>query len=205
MLSDAIDAKAAKNLISSNGMRLQKDLFTENGAGDPITIHEAYDEQEEAGFVISQIRDLRNKQSYKLGECAVMYRINAQSRSLEEACIQQGIQYRLVGGVRFYQRREIKDLMGYMHLIHNPQDEVNLTRVINVPPRGIGAKSLKDFINWCHNNKITLYEGIQRTYESKILGSQEIPAISNRAVSSIANFGEIIESLVNLSHRLPIT
>ena len=134
-----------------------------------------------------------------------MYRINAQSRSLEEACIQQGIQYRLVGGVRFYQRREIKDVMGYMHLIHNPQDEVNLTRVITVPPRGIGAKSLKDFINWCHNNKITLYEGIQRTYESKILGSQEIPAISNRAVSSIANFGEIIESLVNLSHRLPIT
>ncbi|GIT69312.1 MAG: hypothetical protein Ct9H300mP27_04160 [Chloroflexota bacterium] len=67
--------------------------------------------------------------------------------------IQQGIQYRLVGGVRFYQRREIKDVMGYMHLIHNPQDEVNLTRVINVPPRGIGAKSLKDFINWCHKKK----------------------------------------------------
>ena len=197
--------EAAKSLISSNGMRLQKDLFTENAAGDPITIHEAYDEQEEAGFVISQIRDLRNKQSYKLGECAVMYRINAQSRSLEEACIQQGIQYRLVGGVRFYQRREIKDLMGYMHLIHNPQDEVNLTRVINVPPRGIGAKSLKDFINWCHDNKITLYEGIQRTYESKTFGSQEIPAISKRAVSSIANFGEIIQSLVTLSHRLPIT
>ena len=79
--------EAAKSLISSNGMRLRKDLFTENDAGDPITVHEAYDEQEEAGFVVSQIRDLRNKQSYKLGECAVMYRINAQSRALEEACI----------------------------------------------------------------------------------------------------------------------
>ena len=203
--STATILEAAKNLISSNGMRLQKDLFTENSAGDPITVHEAYDEQEEAGFVISQIKDLRNKQSYKLGECAVMYRINAQSRTLEEACIQQGIQYRLVGGVRFYQRREIKDLMGYMHLVHNPQDEVNLTRVINVPPRGIGAKSLKDFVSWCHDNKISLYEGIQRTYESKISSSQAPPAISSRAVASIANFGEIIQSLVTLSHRVPIT
>ena len=203
--STATILEAAKNLISSNGMRLQKDLFTENSAGDPITVHEAYDEQEEAGFVISQIKDLRNKQSYKLGECAVMYRINAQSRTLEEACIQQGIQYRLVGGVRFYQRREIKDLMGYMHLVHNPQDEVNLTRVINVPPRGIGAKSLKDFVSWCHDNKISLSEGIQRTYESKISSSQAPPAISSRAVASIANFGEIIQSLVTLSHRVPIT
>lgn len=203
--STATILEAAKNLISSNGMRLQKDLFTENSAGDPITVHEAYDEQEEAGFVISQIKDLRNKQSYKLGECAVMYRINAQSRTLEEACIQQGIQYRLVGGVRFYQRREIKNLMGYMHLVHNPQDEVNLTRVINVPPRGIGAKSLKDFVSWCHDNKISLYEGIQRTYESKISSSQAPPAISSRAVASIANFGEIIQSLVTLSHRVPIT
>lgn len=203
--STATILEAAKNLISSNGMRLQKDLFTENSAGDPITVHEAYDEQEEAGFVISQIKDLRNKQSYKLGECAVMYRINAQSRTLEEACIQQGIQYRLVGGVRFYQRREIKDLMGYMHLVHNPQDEVNLTRVINVPPRGIGAKSLKDFVSWCHDNKISLYEGIQRTYESKISSSQAPPTISSRAVASIANFGEIIQSLVTLSHRVPIT
>jgi DNA helicase-2/ATP-dependent DNA helicase PcrA len=130
--------EAAKCLISANGMRLEKGLFTDNDRGVPLAVHEAYDEAEEAGFVITEIDRLVRQEKFKLGDCAVMYRVNAQSRALEESCLHQGLKYRLVGGVRFYQRREVKDLMAYLHLLNNPLDEINLNRVINIPPRGLG-------------------------------------------------------------------
>ena len=126
--STATILEVAKHLISANGMRLQKDLFTDNPKGAPVTVHEAYDEAEEAGFVVTEIDRLIRQEKLSPGACAVMYRVNAQSRALEEACLQQGVKYRLVGGVRFYQRKEIKDLLAYLHLLYNPQDEVNLGR-----------------------------------------------------------------------------
>ena len=196
--------EAAKSLISANAMRLQKDLFTENQAGVPVTVHEAYDEQEEAGFVISQISQLVREGEHQAGDCAVMYRVNAQSRALEEACLQQGMQYRLVGGIRFYHRREVKDLMAYLHLLHNPQDEVNLTRVVNVPPRGIGAKSLQELVRWSQGERVSLYGAMQRIAEARQQG-QPCPApLPSRAANSIANFADMVQRLVEQSQQLRV-
>ena len=153
---------AAKNLISINGQRIQKDLFTDNSKGDLVEIREAYDEGEEASFVISEAERLVRENGYKHGDCAVMYRINAQSRALEEACLHQGTRYRLVGGIRFYKRREVKDLMAYLHLVYNPNDDVNLGRVINVPPRGIGAKSMQQMGDWARSKNLGLFCGHAR-------------------------------------------
>ena len=130
---------AAKGLIESNGQRLDHELFTDNPTGAPVQVDEAYDEDEEAGKVIGEIKRLTREEGFKLGDCAVMYRVNAQSRALEEACLQQGVKYRLVGGTRFYQRKEIRDLTAYLRLVFNQQDDMNLSRVVGVPPRGIGA------------------------------------------------------------------
>ena len=151
---------AAKNLIAANGQRIRKDLFTDNVKGEPVSIHEAYDDNEEAAYVVSQINRLVREEGFSLGECAVMYRVNAQSRALEEACLHQGMKYRLVGGVRFYQRREIKDLTSYLRLVFNPQDDVNLARVINVPPRGIGAKSMRELGAWAGGEGISLFQAL---------------------------------------------
>ena len=109
--STATILDAAKNLISINGQRIQKDLFTDNSKGDLVQVRESYDEAEEASFVIGEAKRLVREDGYKPGDCAVMYRINAQSRALEEACLHQGARYRLVGGIRFYKQREVKDLM----------------------------------------------------------------------------------------------
>jgi len=196
--------EAAKSLITANGMRLRKDLFTENEPGAPVTVHEAYDEQEEAEFVISQISQLVRENGHKPGDCAIMYRVNAQSRALEEACLHQGMQYRLVGGIRFYHRREVKDLMAYLHLLHNPQDEVNLTRVVNVPPRGIGAKSMQELVRWSQRESISLYTAMGRIARARQQGEQCPAPLPSRAASSIANFSGIIQRLVEQSTQVPV-
>ncbi|MCH7891838.1 MAG: UvrD-helicase domain-containing protein, partial [Gemmatimonadetes bacterium] len=146
--STATILDAAKSLISINGQRIQNDLFTDNAKGELVEVREAYDEGEEASFVIGEAGRLVREEGFRPGDCAVMYRVNAQSRALEEACLHLGTKYRLVGGVRFYQRREVKDLMAYLHMVYNPHDDVNLGRVINVPPRGIGAKSMQQLAAW---------------------------------------------------------
>ena len=196
--------EAAKSLITANGMRLRKDLFTENESGAPVTVHEAYDEQEEAEFVISQISQLVRENGHKPGDCAIMYRVNAQSRALEEACLHQGMQYRLIGGTRFYQRREVKDLMAYLHLLHNPQDEVNLTRVVNVPPRGIGAKSMQELVRWSQRENISLYAAMGRIAQARQQREQCPAPLPSRAASSIANFCDMVQRLLEQSSQLPV-
>ena len=195
---------AAQGLISVNGMRLEKDLFTENGEGEAVLVHEAYDEEEEADFAIGEITRLARQEKIKPGDCAVMYRVNAQSRALEEACMGRGVQYRLVGGVRFYQRREVKDLIAYLRLVHNPLDEVSLARVINVPSRGIGAKSISDLSRWAEQQEISLMAAMQRV-ESAVSQRQPCPApLTNRAAQSIAKFVTMLQTLIDNSLRLPI-
>ena len=196
--------EAAQGLISVNGMRLEKDLFTENGEGEAVLVHEAYDEEEEADFAIGEITRLVRQEKIKPGDCAVMYRVNAQSRALEEACMGRGVQYRLVGGVRFYQRREVKDLIAYLRLVHNPLDEVSLARVINVPSRGIGAKSISDLSRWAEQQDISLMAAMQRV-ESAVADRQPCPApLTNRAAQSIARFVTMLQTLIDNSLRLPI-
>jgi DNA helicase-2/ATP-dependent DNA helicase PcrA len=202
--STAAILSAAKSLISSNSMRLDKDLYTNNGDGEPVVVHEAYDEEEEAAYVISEIDRLVRQEKVPAGSCAVMYRVNAQSRALEEACMGRGIKYRLVGGVRFYQRREVKDLIAYLRLVHNPLDEVSLARVINVPPRGIGAKSISELSRWAEEQGISMMAAMQRVGDA-VTQQQPCPApLTNRAAQSIAKFVTILQTLIDNSLRLPI-
>ena len=133
---------AARGVIRRNRHRTDKRLFTDRAGGTPISIYEAYNEDDEALYVVNTIEDQIRGQQYKAADFAVFYRTNAQSRPLEEAFIRAGIPYRLFGGTRFYARREVKDVLAYLQLVHNPHDTVGLIRVINVPSRGIGAKTI---------------------------------------------------------------
>jgi DNA helicase-2/ATP-dependent DNA helicase PcrA len=133
----------AMGVIDRASGRQRKQLFTDRGQGKLVTIHEAYDEADEALYVLETIVTGAASKEWDLGDVAVMYRTNAQSRSLEEAFLQHNLAYRLVGAQRFYGRREIKDLIAYLRLIHNPSDQVSLRRVLNTPPRGLGAKTIE--------------------------------------------------------------
>jgi DNA helicase-2/ATP-dependent DNA helicase PcrA len=137
---------AARAVIDRNQYRTPKKLFSERGAGDKIILYEAVDDHAEAAYVIDTIQQLTAGGKGRGGDIAVMYRTNAQSRLLEEAFLRSGMAYRLVGAQRFYGRREVKDMIAYLRLVQNPSDEVSLGRVINVPPRGIGGKTLDNLL-----------------------------------------------------------
>jgi DNA helicase-2/ATP-dependent DNA helicase PcrA len=133
----------AMAVIDRNPQRTAKRLFTDRGDGLKVTLHETYDDRQEAAFVVDTISSLVSRQHARPGDFAIMYRTNAQSRLLEEAFLHAGLPYKLVGAQRFYGRREVKDVIAYLRLVHNPNDELSLVRVINVPPRGIGDKTLQ--------------------------------------------------------------
>jgi DNA helicase-2/ATP-dependent DNA helicase PcrA len=133
---------AAMAVIDRNPHRRRKSLFTERGSGDKLFYYEAMDDYSEASFVVDTIASLVSSRVCEPGACAVMYRTNAQSRLLEEAFLQARLPYRLVGAQRFYGRREVKDIIAYLRLVHNPADEISLDRVINLPPRGVGEKTI---------------------------------------------------------------
>ncbi len=133
---------AAKNVIKNNSSHIALDLWTENGTGEMITIYTGQNEKDEARFVTDSIVDALNEgKDYK--DIALLYRTNAQSRNFEEYLIKQNIPYRIVGGLRFYSRKEVKDMLAYLKVLHNPKDSVSWERIINVPPRGIGQKALE--------------------------------------------------------------
>ncbi|MEB3329933.1 MAG: UvrD-helicase domain-containing protein [Candidatus Sericytochromatia bacterium] len=132
---------AANHLIAHNEQRFEKQLWTRNAEGEPITLYEALDERDEAEFVQMQIR--KRRQNRPLSDFAVLYRTNAQSRALEELFMRWGTPYRLVGGLRFYERKEVKDLLGYLRLVHNPADETAFARVVNTPKRGLGKTTVE--------------------------------------------------------------
>lgn len=152
---------SAHSVISLNKQRKEKNLWTENGPGGPVILHEAYDEQDEAEFLAEEVQRLVRQEGLTYRDIAAMYRTNAQSRSLEEALVSRGIPYRLVGGTRFYERREIKDLLAYLRLVQNPFDAVSLMRVINVPHRGIGDRTLAELTRWSGERAIPPYAALQ--------------------------------------------
>ena len=204
--STGLILEAAKSLINTNGMRLEKDLFTDNPQGTPLVVHEGYDAEDEAYFVAGEVDRLVRQERFHPGDCAVMYRVNAQSRGLEEAFLHRGMKYRLVGGVRFYQRREVKDLMAYLRVVHNPSDETSLARIINVPPRGIGPKTIRDLTSWAQTQQLPLYEAMERIAAAKAgRGGDEggIP-LSGRAANAVAGLAETISELVRQSEELRI-
>ena len=159
---------ASSKLISSNTQRVEKNLFTRNGKGAPIAMAEGYDEEEEAQLVLREVNALtrgrgggaHGGRKYALGEIAVMYRVNAQSRALEEGCLRYGVPYQLIGGVKFYQRQEVKDLAAYLRLIANPSDDVSLVRVINRPTRGIGRRTLDELTRAARDGGTSMFDAI---------------------------------------------
>ncbi len=153
----------ANAVIAKNRFRTPKKLRTDRGSGLQVVVHEAYDESDEAAFVASTIQRLISQREAKLGDCAVMYRTNAQSRALEDAFVARGMPYRLVGGTRFYQRKEIKDALAYLRLVHNPADNIALGRVINVPPRGIGDKTIASLSAWSGELGVSMVGGLALT------------------------------------------
>jgi len=138
----------ASDVISANLHRKPKNLWTKNRDGASVTIIESYSAEEEAQSVINEIERLIEQEHISLKDSAVLYRVNAQSRALEETFLRYGVPYRLVGGTRFYQRKEIKDIIAYLRLVHNTQDNVSLVRIINIPIRGIGHRTLSQLQSW---------------------------------------------------------
>ena len=179
---------AARSVIDRNPNRTQKHLFSDRGDGDPLMIFEAYNEQDEARYIVEQIEHHIRKRKYTYSNFAVMYRTNAQSRALEEICIKEGIPYKLVGGVGFYKRREIRDVLAYLRIVNNPNDKVSFNRIINVPKRGIGQTSLQQFQAWAGTECRNYDDALER-----IAAGEKTP-ISGRSVKLFAEFGEQLKS-----------
>ena len=180
---------AADAVIGKNPDRHERTLWTDRTGGDLITTYEAYSEEEEGEFIASEVTRLVTS-GRRYGEVAIMYRTNAQSRAIEDALMRHRIAYRLIGGVRFYQRREIKDLVAYLRLIHNPQDEASLLRVINVPHRAIGEKTVERLRNHAAANGGTLWDACERAATTG-----GIAGLSGRSLAAVQSFVQIIEAL----------
>ncbi|MHB8104892.1 MAG: ATP-dependent helicase [Dehalococcoidales bacterium] len=193
---------AATHVISANKQRKPKDLWTQNEKGVPPALIETYSEEEEAQWVVNEIDKLVRSGEIKSGDCAVMFRTNAQSRVLEEAFIRYGMPYKLVAGTRFYERREVKDIIAYLRLIHKPHDMVSLMRVINVPQRGIGERSLDELTRWAQTQGVNEYKALQLLADSKD-SSLELP-FSARTVKALAGFAAMLELFIEKSKGLNI-
>lgn len=148
---------AANDIIKNNKERKDKKLWTNNDEGIKIKYHRCYDEKEEANYIKDQIKDLINKGVLK-SEIAILYRTNAQSRTLEEAMLKENIPYKVIGSFYFYNRKEIKDLIAYLKLLYNQNDDVNLLRIINVPKRGIGLKTIENLTTQANLNNSSIYD-----------------------------------------------
>jgi len=162
--------QAAGAVVARNYGRKPKTLWTENPDGEPIRCERLETDRAEARFVSAEMAQLQ-RSGLPLSEMAAFYRTNAQSRLLEEALAAEGIPYHIVGGVRFYARLEIKDILAYLRLLENPSDEVSLKRIINVPPRGIGAATLERVAALAHKQGISLYNGFEQVASSGLLGA----------------------------------
>lgn len=177
----------AMTVIDRNPYRTPKKLFTERGQGEKITLYEAYDDRVEASFVVDTIASRISRGLFRPGDFAVMYRTNAQSRVLEEAFLHANLPYKLVGAQRFYGRREVKDIIAYLRLVQNPDDEFSLNRAINVPPRGIGDKTLlllRTQAKKAHHSPGTLLLELGQNPGGEV--SEAFPA---RAALTLARFG----------------
>ncbi|MFN3711005.1 MAG: DNA helicase II [Alishewanella aestuarii] len=193
--STATILKAANAVISNNQSRLGKDLWTDGSEGESISLYTAFNELDEARFIVSRIRDWHNKGN-PLTDTAILYRNNAQSRVLEEALIQDGLHYRIYGGLRFYERQEIKDALSYLRLINNRQDDAALERIINTPARGIGDTTLDKVRQQARAQGQTLWQALEQLLQQKQL--------SGRAANAIAQFMQLIGQLDAELTELPL-
>ncbi len=188
--------QAANDVISKNSSRYDKELRTENGEGDPIYVYKASDEKSEARFVIQKILELQKEEGLSLDQFAILYRTNAQSRVIEEYLVQSNIDYTIVGGTKFYDRKEIKDLLAYLRLIANSEDDLAFSRIINEPKRGIGATSFERMARFAIEHNRSIFDALQ---ESDFMG------LTGRAANEAAKFRELITNFINLQEVLTVS
>lgn len=194
--STQIILDAANAVIENNTGRKPKNLWTENKSGADIIYFQAVDERDEARFVIEQLQNLQRTENKKLGDMAILYRTNTQSRIFEEMLIKSGISYNMVGGLKFYERKEIKDIIAYLRVIFNPADSLSLLRIINVPKRGIGDASLTKIQAYAAANNVSLFEAVSN--------AAAIDGLSSRFVSKLDDLAGIIFELMNLASEAPV-
>jgi len=195
--------EVASDIISANVQRKPKKLWTENEDGASVTVIESYNAEEEAQSVVNEIEKLTDQEQISLKDCAVMYRVNAQSRALEETFLRYGVPYRLVGGTRFYQRREVKDIIAYLRLIHNPQDNVSLVRIINVPVRGIGQRTLSQLQSWANAHDASLFEALKQvSHNPTASGAKQ--SLPPRITQALAGFDTVMTELTAQSRELSL-
>ena len=186
--------RLADAVIKGNSAQLDKTLWTDNDEGDPIILMEALSERDEAQKVERTIRDIRSRTGMAWSDVAVLYRTNAQSRSIEEALRRGGIPYRMVGGTSFYQRKEIKDALAYLRLAVNPSDEASILRVINTPTRGIGGKTVDQLRQYATEHRVALWQAVQ---------DPQGAGLSARAASAVEGFGFLVSRFASKAPTAP--
>lgn len=196
--STGVILKAANALIAHNSGRLGKNLWTSGSLGEPITVYAAFNDLDEARFLVNRVRDWQ-KESRPLDQIAVLYRSNAQSRVLEEALMQFKIPYRVYGGLRYFERQEIKDALGYLRLIANREDDAAFERIVNTPTRGIGDRTLEILREYAQKNQISMWQAAKLHIEQNLFPP--------RAMNALAGFLQLIERLyhetqTNFLHEL---
>ncbi len=184
--------KAANSVIANNQGRLGKELWTDGPEGEPISLYAAFNEQDEANYIADSISEWVSEGNLRR-DVAILYRSNAQSRVLEEALIRQGIPYRVYGGLRFYDRQEIRNALAYLRLVHYRRDDAAFERVVNVPPRGIGAKSLAELRAYAAERGISLWESSERLLQAG--------QVKGRAKTGLQSFMDIIQRLSGMAEQ----
>ncbi len=201
---------AASQLISHNTLRIPNDIYTTNTSGDPVLARYAQDPREEAQIIFDHFQDLRDQHGYKWQDFSAMYRSNQQSRVLEEQCLHRGIPYRIFGGIQFYQRREVKDALAYLRILANPADTAALQRIINVPPREIGAKTISRITQYANTQECTLLQAVAAIAQPSLSqiwqeSSTAATQFGKRAVAAISNFHELVDSLKSVYRYATVT
>ncbi|USK34209.1 DNA helicase PcrA [Bacillus sp. F19] len=188
--------EAANGVIKNNMNRKAKNLWTQNDEGQKINYYRADSESAEGQFVAGKINQLVSSVGRKLSDFAILYRTNAQSRVIEEILLKSNINYTIVGGIKFYDRKEIKDILAYLRLIANPDDDISLARVINTPKRGVGATSVDKIAQYALDNDLSLFGAIEQI---------EFAGVSARVVSAMVDFRELVRNLANMQDYLSVT
>ena len=189
--------KAANQVINNNFDRKEKALWTENEEGEPIICFMGQDERHEAEYIADEIYRGHNKEDRPYKDFAVLYRTHAQSRPIEETFIRFGIPYEIYGGLKFYERKEIKDILAYLRVIANPNDTVSLTRIINVPKRGIGEATLAKVESFAASHNCSLYDALNR--------AGEINELTPRFVNILMKFCSLLEDFRAKKDTIPLT
>ncbi|EJG1086718.1 DNA helicase II [Vibrio parahaemolyticus] len=187
--------EASNTLIANNTERMGKELWTDGVVGEPISVYSAYNELDEARFAVNKIKEWQDKGG-ALNDAAMLYRNNAQSRVLEEALIQAGLPYRIYGGMRFFERQEIKDALGYMRLMANRNDDAAFERVVNTPTRGLGDKTLETIRRAARDRGCTMWEASVAMLDEQVL--------AGRAAGALGRFIELITALEDDTLEMPL-